>query len=81
MRANASQGTDHGTAGPVFVAGVAGARRLLRRPAVLTDLDDGDLKATVDFRAVYGELLAGVLGTDPARVLGADRPRLGFLPA
>ena len=31
VRANASQGTDHGTAGPVFVAGAPGQGRLLRR--------------------------------------------------
>ena len=38
-------------------------------PPNLTDLDDGDLKFTTDFRDVYGTLLAGVLETEPARVL------------
>ena len=33
VAANASDGTDHGTAGPVFVAGRAGTRRVLRRAA------------------------------------------------
>jgi hypothetical protein len=35
----------------------------------LTDLDDGDLKARLDFRAVYATLLQGVLDTDPGRIL------------
>jgi uncharacterized protein (DUF1501 family) len=35
----------------------------------LTDLDNGDLKTTVDFRAVYAEVLDKVLGADPTRVL------------
>jgi len=39
----------------------------------LTDLDQGDLKATTDFRDVYATLLAEVLGADPAPVLGPGR--------
>jgi uncharacterized protein (DUF1501 family) len=35
----------------------------------LKDLDDGDLKATVDFRDVLGTLLASVLGAEPERYL------------
>ncbi len=79
VRANAGQGTDHGTAGPVLLAGVPVRGGFYGGEPSLTDLDDGDLKADVDFRAVYAELLAGVLGSDPAAVLGSDRPRLGFL--
>jgi uncharacterized protein (DUF1501 family) len=79
VHANASQGTDHGTAAPVLVAGVPVRGGFYGGEPSLTDLDNGDLKATVDFRAVYAELLAAQLGTDPAAVLGADRPRLGFL--
>ncbi len=54
VRANASDGTDHGTASNVFVLGprVAGGRLIGEQPS-LTDLDDGDLKATMDFRDVY----------------------------
>jgi uncharacterized protein (DUF1501 family) len=81
VQANASQGTDHGTAGPVFVAGVPVRGGFYGAEPSLTDLDNGDLKANVDFRAVYGELVSGVLGADPAQVLGSARPNLGFLPA
>jgi uncharacterized protein (DUF1501 family) len=47
----------------------------------LTDLDDGDLKATTDFRDVYATLLAGVLRTDPEPVLGPGRSTLPLLRA
>ncbi len=69
VRANASDGTDHGTASDVFLLGqpVRGGQ-YGERPD-LTDLDDGDLKFTTDFRDVYATLLSGVLDTDPARVL------------
>jgi uncharacterized protein (DUF1501 family) len=79
VAANASQGTDHGTAGPVLVAGLPVKGGFYGEQPSLTDLDNGDLKVTTDFRAVYAEVLATVLGTDPARVLGADRPHLGIL--
>ncbi|MBV9592638.1 MAG: DUF1501 domain-containing protein [Actinobacteria bacterium] len=79
VAANASQGTDHGTAGPVFVAGSSVKGGFYGSQPSLTDLDDGDLKSSTDFRLVYGELLAKVLGTDPARVLGSERPALGLI--
>jgi uncharacterized protein (DUF1501 family) len=79
VQANASQGTDHGTAGPVFVAGRSVRGGFYGAEPSLTDLDDGDLKVTTDFRSVYGEVVHKVLGTDPARVLGSAHPELGLL--
>lgn len=73
VRANASQGTDHGTAAPLFLLGAGVHGGFHAAQPSLTDLDDGDLKPTVDFRDVYATLLANVLGTDPERVL-PDRP-------
>jgi uncharacterized protein (DUF1501 family) len=70
VRANASDGTDHGTASDVFLLGAPVRGGLYGEPPDLTDLDDGDLKFTTDFRDVYGTLLAGVLDTEPAKVLG-----------
>jgi uncharacterized protein (DUF1501 family) len=69
VRANASDGTDHGTASDVFLLGAPVRGGQYGEPPNLTDLDDGDLKFTTDFRDVYGTLLAGVLDTEPARVL------------
>ena len=69
VRANASDGTDHGTASDMFLLGSPVRGGQYGEPPNLTDLDDGDLKFTTDFRDVYGTLLAGVLETEPARVL------------
>jgi uncharacterized protein (DUF1501 family) len=68
--ANASDGTDHGTAGPMFVLGRGVAGGFFGDEPSLTDLDDGDLKAGLDFRSVYASLLRHVLGTDPQPLLG-----------
>jgi uncharacterized protein (DUF1501 family) len=68
--ANASDGTDHGTAGPVFVLGRGVRGGFFGSEPSLTDLDHGDLKAGVDFRAVYATILDKVLGADPTRILG-----------
>jgi uncharacterized protein (DUF1501 family) len=80
VRANASDGTDHGTASNVLVLGpeVAGGRLVNEQPS-LTDLDNGDLKASQDFRDVYAAMLADVLGADPQRVLDGYTGRLPSL--
>jgi uncharacterized protein (DUF1501 family) len=78
VRANASDGTDHGTASNVFLAGapVAGGRLIGEQPS-LTDLDrGGDLKSTLDFRDIYAAVLADVLGADPGGVLDGWAGRL-----
>lgn len=67
---NASAGTDHGTSGPVFVAGDSVRPGLLGTYPALADLDDGDLKSTVDFRRVYASLLTGWMGIEAIGPLG-----------
>jgi uncharacterized protein (DUF1501 family) len=79
VRANASQGTDHGTAGPVFVAGAPVKGGFYGEEPSLTNLDNGDLKFTTDFRDIYYELLSRTVGTDPTPSVGAGRTSLGFL--
>jgi uncharacterized protein (DUF1501 family) len=76
VRANASDGTDHGTASPMLLLGDGIRGGLHGEPPSLTDLDDGDLKHTTDFRDVYAALLANVLGGDPARTLDGWTGRL-----
>ena len=61
---NASLGTDHGTATPMFVIGSGVAGGLHGRHPSLTDLDDGNLKMTTDFRRVYASMIEGWLGFD-----------------
>lgn len=70
VRANASEGTDHGTAGPMFVLGRGVRGGFHGEQPSLTDLDNGDLKFDIDFRSVYSAMLDKVLGADPARLLG-----------
>ena len=66
---NASGGTDHGHAGSILLAGHVRAGHH-GEPPPLDALDDGDLATTVDFRAVLGGLLEGVVGIDAADILG-----------
>jgi uncharacterized protein (DUF1501 family) len=79
VHANASQGTDHGSAGPVFVAGTPVKGGLYGEEPSLRNLDNGDLKYTTDFRDIYYELLSRTVGTDPTPSVGAGRTSLGFL--
>lgn len=79
VAANANQGTDHGTAGPVFVVGDAVRGGFVGEQPSLTDLDAGDLKFDTDFRSVYATVLDKVLGVDPASVLGGSYPTLQFV--
>ena len=79
VAANASQGTDHGTAGPVFIAGAPVKGGFYGEEPSLTDLDDGDLKPTTDFRDIYHTLLSHTVGADPTPAVGAGRQDLGFL--
>jgi uncharacterized protein (DUF1501 family) len=79
VAANASQGTDHGTAGPLLVAGHPVRGGFYGDQPSLTSLDAGDLKVTTDFRSVYGTLLEQVLDTEAGRVLDGTRPTLDFL--
>ncbi len=67
---NASKGTDHGTAGPVFLAGPAVQAGLLGTTPSLLDLENGDLKVGIDFRRIYATVLEGWLGLDAKTSLG-----------
>jgi uncharacterized protein (DUF1501 family) len=67
---NGSQGTDHGTAGPVFLAGPRIKPGMVGATPRLLDLHDGDLKMTVDFRQLYATVLQEWLGLSARMVLG-----------
>ncbi|MTV47371.1 DUF1501 domain-containing protein [Heliobacillus mobilis] len=76
---NASGGTDHGTAGPVFFIGAPVKGGLYGEYPSLTDLDQGDLKYTTDFRCLYATLIDRFLGGSSETVLGARYAPVGFL--
>lgn len=71
---NASGGTDHGTAGPMFVLGRKVKPGVYEKHPSLTDLDDnGDLKMTTDFRRVYATMIQQWMGfADPKSILRGD---------
>ncbi len=77
---NASGGTDHGTAGPVFLAGPAVRAGVVGATPSLLDLDPkhGDLRRSLDFRQVYAAVLEDWLGLPAGEVLGGtfDQPPL-----
>lgn len=79
VNANLSDGTDHGTAGPVFVIGPNVKGGFYGDSPSLTDLDQGDLKHTTDFRSIYATLLGPGLGMEPAAILRKSFTPIPFL--
>ncbi len=73
---NLSAGTDHGTAGPVFVlgeqvrAGLHGAQPSLDPHHLVNE----NLRFTTDFRRIYAALLEGPLALDPHPLIGSHEP-------
>lgn len=67
---NASLGTDHGAAAPMFLIGSSVKGGLHGPLPNLQDLTDGDLKHSIDFRQVYATALDRWVGGDSSAVLG-----------
>ena len=76
---NGSIGTDHGTAGPVFLAGTPVKGGLIGETTNLADLQDGDIKIQYDFRQVYASLLDNWLEIDSTKVLEEKFEHLDLL--
>lgn len=72
VRENASGGTDHGTAAPMFMIGSQVNSGPIGDHPSLTDLDNGDLKYKIDYRRVYAEVLKSWLGVKSAPIVGDD---------
>jgi len=86
---NQSGGTDHGTAGPMFLFGSGVKPGVHGTQPSLKDLEDysgiagkdnfhgsGNLKSHHDFRSVYRAILERWLDTPGEPILGADYPLL-----
>ena len=74
---NTSKGTDHGTATPMFVIADKVKGGLYGTPPGLTNLDDGNLIYTTDFRRVYATMIKEWLGySDTATLLRGEFPTL-----
>ncbi|HZO97562.1 MAG TPA: DUF1501 domain-containing protein [Gaiellaceae bacterium] len=80
---NDTNGTDHGAAGVAFLLGENVRHRMVGEfPGLARGLDrDGNLRETVDFRAVYASLLEEWFHVDAARILPDARklPRFSLL--
>jgi uncharacterized protein (DUF1501 family) len=78
VKANASEGTDHGTSGPVFVIGDRIKGGFYGDQPSLKNLIGGDQAVTTDFRDIYASLLEGVLKSPADSVLGNWAGRTNF---
>ena len=81
VKGNASQGTDHGTAGPMFIIGEKVKGGFYGDQPSLSKLIDGDLAVTSDFRDVYATVLESVLKSPAEQSLGKWSGRTNFLPS
>lgn len=70
VKANGSDGTDHGTSGPVFLIGDRVKGGFYGDQPSLNKLIDGDLAVTTDFRDIYSTVLENVLLTPAEQILG-----------
>jgi len=82
LRENASGGTDHGTAGPMFFLGGGNRPGLYgKHPGLAEGETDvvGDMVPTVDFRSVYATVLEKWLELPADSIPGGPWKALGFL--
>ncbi|KUJ60458.1 Twin-arginine translocation pathway signal sequence domain protein precursor [Flavobacteriaceae bacterium CRH] len=71
-------GTDHGTAAPMFIIGGNNKGTILGNNPNLSDLDNGDLKYEIDFRSVYASLLQQKMNFDYSKIGIKNKPVSGL---
>lgn len=81
VRENASRGTDHGTAAPLFLAGNKVKAGAFNTHPIMTDLDEGDLKHSIDYRSVYATVMEKWLGIESQSILGKKYKTLDLFDA
>ena len=79
VKENASRGTDHGAAAPMFLAGGRVKPGLIGEHPSMTDLEKGDLKFHTDFRRVYAAVLEDWLKFDSKMILGESYKPVAIL--
>ena len=72
VKGNGSQGTDHGSAAPLFFIGTPVKGGIYGQRPGLADLDNGNLRYAVDFRSAYASALETWLGVTSQDVLGGS---------
>lgn len=78
VRANETDGTDHGTSNPVFLIGERVQGGFHGENPSLDSKGRDDLSVTTDFRDIYGEVLEKILSTDSDRVINKTRRDLSL---
>lgn len=81
VKENASVGTDHGTAAPLFMFGKPITGGIFGSQPSLTDLENGDLKMAFDYRQIYASLLEQWLAGDSQQILGGSFNTLPLINA
>jgi uncharacterized protein (DUF1501 family) len=77
---NASGGTDHGTANNMFfIGGGLKQKGVLNAGPDLSNLVEGDLQHTVDFKDVYATILKKWLGADDRKILQSQYRYFDFV--
>ena len=76
---NASGGTDHGSAAPLFLAGGRVRGGFFGAPPDLSRLDNGNIPFAVDFRSIYSTILEQWMQTDSKPLLGGNFATLPIL--
>jgi uncharacterized protein (DUF1501 family) len=71
-------GTDHGTAAPMFIIGGNNKSKIIGNNPNLSDLDNGDLKHQIDFRSVYATLLKQKMSFDYSKIGINNKPLEGL---
>ncbi len=78
VQENASGGTDHGAAGPMFLFGTQIRPGLHGPHPDLLDLERGDLKMTTDFRSAYAAVIEDWLGGKASAIVGGGIEKLAL---
>ena len=76
---NASRGTDHGEAAPVFLVGGGVKGGLYGTQPSMDNLDNGDIKFTTDFRSIYATVIEKWFGRPSAGIIAGSFPTLTML--
>jgi len=78
---NASRGTDHGTAAPLFMIGSAIKGGVYGDHPSLDNLDKGDLRFGTDFRSVYATVLEKWFSRPSSGIITGAFPQLAMIEA
>ena len=77
---NASSGTDHGTANNMFfISGSLKQKGIINELPNLSNLKDGDLQYSVDFKNVYATVLKNWLDSSVPSILGQEYKAMNFI--